>query len=1691
MGVYTHSASRAIYEQEIKKVGSNLTHSGSKAIYQQELAKASSQYTHSASKSVYEQELAKVTNKYTHSASKSVYEQELAKATKNNSTVSNAASTFTGGGGSSGTYSSGGSSGSNLTASSSDNSNSNNSSRSGSKASESGNGEAKPINNVLSNYDNEVVETESGSSGFASGLLETYKNGGAQGLVSNLTTSVSSYLNDKIQSLNKLASGFASGMLDKLGLSKYLDKFMEFGNKYFGDVMKMLGDMKNDALRQLQNAALNYISNIVEDLTANLLSTVYIPDSVFKLTIEGLYKAGADLAYNSHYLRDHCLARDWNETLKYVDEQYGLDYSPAYDELIADVETCSHGSCWKNLHYIFGKMYDHYKYIVKEIGKNTREVEKIIGGDISSLNEMTDEEFNTRFDDVTIAKIVALQGIIGDLTRNKTLIEETMVKGLKDLIVYSYTYVRASDIRKFFTDYPEILKPMYYGSTDNKYNQRFAFTGSDIEIMMPMHGDHKLTEADEAILNDVNSHINELSAAADEASKNATEYELRAKEAGFSLEDGYTIEGAKNKAAASISTLRKNVNQNQKDRYGTLSRTALTKGSNGVYKASMARYTMKNSKKDKVKYRSKDIDDVLEATMTYDNTWVDLRNKNIKTIYVLLANETIFGSEMMVNKAFYDRCKIPTATVLKTSLDKARGILGTSMLVQSMFDLSDAIDGSAYNYTKSVEDYLFDPSVNRSADSLAEVFGGAWKLTFEELNEPDIKDLKITGDLVEGEIVNPQDVASNHVVNNNTLEKINKMLDANLVAKRAIVNILRFASNIPMLNRRDIIIKWLYFFYNAMVSKGIDQAIRQRTLSSLVYYVFGKKGITDISEINGIFDYATTESLNDNIKVLAAISKLQLYEEAMRLEETEFKTTIIKLYKLAVDMMAREVEDIGFIKSLFKYDKEYLKTFFKASFYNEVDFLKSINSRDNLLYGIFYPHKDNLTEHFDGFDRTGIFGYSDSLKRIQFTNIIDGDWLSIAVTYNGTFFGGSDFAEKHGIKILDESTGTIVDTNITTGNWVSIFEYFKTTFFINSDDQLYYWNGSDVVYTGIDHISDWEFKTIKEISLILLCSKNNSGFKYFTNSRFNDGSTSGSGWKCQKIPGGHIVYPTKNPGYPYAITTSKAFKMLNGFDTYTHFANITHTMKQTVNPPQGATNPDGTPVKPTVTYTYTLYLFGGTRNNGILTYKSTSGSSNKFQFEKSNPETRFVDAVGSSSLAIPMNLTNTTICVVTDNKFVDVDFIISHASESTGGIAPVYPLDEDDSSTLRQFTSITKYQTCKSKVFFTDSTGSGNQNYYIDFGTSTVNDLDDSIDLNSGVFYEFDPNDTLYWKRNDGKGVYKFTNNSVVAMIDGADNDLTGWELTYAGGRLYATNTLTGKGVRTISGNKLVTTNIDSGFWKVGASDAKVFAMSYNNTNKGIRYCNRLAPTIEFIEIPAECTKYGDIGGFAYNSSRGIMYFGENRSALILNVGSIPYDVDGFIFPLYEYELQKRLSEIISNKLVIFSNIILSLLETNALLDDILNILNPIMDDMDDFYTSMLVSSNLFSNLLSYAEARSEFDIDDPYALDGILTDFILNYSYNKNRNDTTASFYASLVDRHGVSGSGPTNSSLEEIMARFNAGLINIKVFSNVTMAEKDGKMQEVSLLDSVGGDTTEFNKKYNWRTLEFMNCDENGDIY
>ena len=82
---------------------------------------------------------------------------------------------------------------------------------------------------------------------------------------------------------------------------------------------------------------------------------------------------------------------------------------------------------------------------------------------------------------------------------NVTLIkhvEQLMLVYFKSLIVHGYTYLNASSVQKFFSDFDTVLLPKYYGSTDDKYNGIYSFTQDDCLIMMPDYEGNDITKSD-------------------------------------------------------------------------------------------------------------------------------------------------------------------------------------------------------------------------------------------------------------------------------------------------------------------------------------------------------------------------------------------------------------------------------------------------------------------------------------------------------------------------------------------------------------------------------------------------------------------------------------------------------------------------------------------------------------------------------------------------------------------------------------------------------------------------------------------------------------------------------------------------------------------------------------------------------------------------------------------------------------------------------------------------------------------------------------------------------------------------------------------------------------------------------------------------------------------------------------------
>lgn len=1583
------------------------------------------------------------------------------------------------------------------------------------------------FNNSLSLYDNEVEETEKGKSGFVNNIM----SGGisaaslqdkAKNLASTVSGKVSTFLSDGIAKLNALASG-ALGKIP--GMESLLNRLNGFLGSKLGSLTNLLKTMLNDTMKQLENAAINYISNIIEDFTKNLVSSLFIPDKVFCETIKALYKTGADLAYDNHYIRKMALSRDWAHTLEYVDEQYGIKYNKEYKYLEDDIITCSSNSCAENLFYI-------YKKVIESIEEYKGERLNYLST-VNYIKETYPDDYTKRDD------YLDNLAVVNQLNNDISSMEEMLVSNLKILIINSYTYVSVSKIEKFFKDLPgNYLLPKYFGTTDDKYNRRFAFSEGDCKIMMPDFKTHQVTESDKRYLENVNNDRNALKEQAQnamfEASMNSNIYDITKDYVSNS-------EKIRLKVKEKVEIFRSNMSKTQMDRYGVLSPAAIKGGSTGVYKASRNRYPKQNDLPESVKYK-KNITGALgtgaKEFLYNDTEYITLNNKNIKEIYILLSSNAIFGNNRMVNEAFYQRCKIPTMTTLKSSFDKIKGIVGTTIGVQAMFDIQDAIDRTAYDYTRTVEGFLLDPKVN--IDDIKNAFGA---LTFQtdesidELNVPtDENGIPIYRNNVLTDVNGvPITPGSVNVSNPTTVSEMNSFLDTNPAINQEIVAIIRYAANIPMTTMRDTIIKWLTYFYNFMNKKGIANASISHSFLELSSYVFAATDITEPTGLVKLFNSSTKESLLENIKVLVFIYKSYVASKAMKLDEIAEKDTIANLFYLCMSMFAREISDIGFVKSLLEYDKEFLKTYLKSYYWNEINFLKGINDRSRLDYKMFYPYKDKLTTRFEGFDKFGIFGFNENLERLQYTNVITGDWKVIFNSTKGMFFGGTENTKSNGIKRLNPDKTEIISTNISDGNWIDIFEFYGIVFFVRDTDELYYWTGNRIESTGITDYSNWEVKGIDAYSVILLLGKNNNGLRRWNNGSFLAVTNNGDGWFIQKCNYfGHVVYPTNNVGNPVFVNRSKQFSILNLTDRFTYVAETTRTVTVTAQVQEQQKDPvTNTTITVEVTKTKSstaYYVFLGTHSNGLKIYSSTDSTNAAAltHYTESNP---LRDIPG---LVIPNYVSKDSIHYIRNDGEYNATFVTS-LHTSAGQVTSetqiqIYPeqleLEVENNTKLKAFNNVTLMRLTPRNFLVHDSGDNKNYNKVIE--TNTIYDFDSTKDISNGEYYVFDPNETVYWKFNNVKGLYRVDNNNFTPLMNENDIEKTGWKMYYLNNKLFATNFDEPLGIRVYNNGVFTETNIAAGYWILGCSSKRYFALSTKNTNMGIKVCGLKSTSYDFTEIPKTNITYGDYSGIAFDKESNKIFIGAERSDLLMNLDMVNYDVDAFIYPLHEYVLQQLISYIVSDKLTALTDFIIMMIEngldsfilSSVLNEKLMNITvngktlrsvlmtvsdetfinklnstsNPlnkaryildnihkfsqllpyqtpieeflqenrnfvdifgIMNQMEAFSRDMQRKSALYTELLTHAEAKREFDMGDTKAIDSIILDFLNNIRFNGNIEE----YYNAL--------------------ARYKGD--NIKIYGLVDY-DRDGNQI------TIDKNSPEYKREHYYDSVEFMNSDEDG---
>ena len=1574
-----------------------------------------------------------------------------------------------------------------------------------------------PISNAFSNYDN-VIKPQDKQDGFLNKLS------------SKFTNSLGFFSSDDIKLSNKLASIGA-----KIDIKGKLGKLGNLASGVMQQSMSMIGDMLKDTTVQLLNVGKSFLLNTVDDLISNIKKSLYIPDEIFCKTLQGLYYAGADLAYMEHYIRISCLKNDWSKSLEFVDNEYEISYNITYKNLERDLNYCVKNSCWKNTHYIFKELYKYY--IVLESEANTIKYKhKAYYSDPTDKNDPLYEQKvkaakEARQSETYRAEVRELI----DLERDIKTYENIFLKSMKNLIVYSYTYMNPSALKSFFNDFPLILKPKYIGTTDDRFSKSYRFTTSDMNIMAPFHTTNKMTENDKWAMN-LNKTANadlgdstKADTAAKQASANAAavdSYMAAMNKGGKASREAKNLV-SKIQTNEKIAKFRNDFTAKQAERSNALQKTAITKGSAGVYKDSRARYPQ-NKDKTVVKYRKTNLGSLLNNAFNDSDKMTEPRNKNFKQIYVYLASNEIFGKDRMVNENFRERCEYKTSQALTQGLDKIKGVLGASPSTQGLFDASDAINGSAYKYLLKVEKFLFNPKENTS---ILNFFDNYMDIVNDFTLKDMIDDLEVLDAItkqqeeVEKE-TNTQTSGSgganigtegidNSFVQHNSYdsvvdftkrieEELESLLEKDFEAQKLINIDFAFIDNIPMVTKRNLLVKYIKFYYEELTNSNIQQDEISTYFATLIFNVFGISGHTNTDKIYLLFDNTTNELLTRAIKIMCMVYRLGNIKKFISCEKSNFANIFSKEYAIMGGMLCRDVRNIGFTKAIYNYDRQYLQTLTRQAYDSRRSYLSKISSKDSPMFKDFWSGLDVTSHYYKGFNRSGILGWDDEEQRIKYTEYETNDWNDVKCTYNnGTFVAGNDFTQSQGIKRWDDKSDELFDTNITSGTW-EIYNTHKQTFFrdVNNKHAIYYWNGSNIVPTNIDNSDEYELIETPNECVILASKNSNNGIMYWDNSskEFVQVDNYGGDFVYQKVLNGCCLYSkTRNSGV-YVCDSNKLYKIehvnciVNTVSDAEGTLNLSIT---TTTSEEGSSSGSQGGQSTSTTTSITIYVYH-------LLIGAKDGSYHAFSYNESkNYPTEMVGEKLSSFNNVNVGFTkrsNGDFYAVTPTSINYVSLKLSDSKSVNGGVSSSNLGYIDSSDFTKNFINANITQKivnyidiqCVSNGIF--GLNSQSEEQYWEFtdenhigSTVTLPAIKEDIseikfkDLRDLFVYATTKTNILYFDKNNIEGL-KFTE------ILNPDDQVEGWFFEYINDdSIFMLNYQNKKGVRYYSKNSHVamTTNINEGKWKVNKTRNKFIAMSYDGTNKGIRCADYNTNSCTFVNLEPKTISIGDYSSSDYNTKKNKLFITTLRNNSTMNVYDIKYDIDEFIYTLDTYKMQNLLTNLFNDSTESTALNVVELLKNNKVftkqdekgnislpkpegmvtLSELLNILNLAYKESDSMIASAITSSGLFTDMLTYAEAQYEFDINDEKAKAKIAAALLLLYSA---REDGEGDYDSS------------ENRSMKyyEILARYRASERKMIIQNNTDFSTGDKISEEVG--------SSDWNKRYDHGSMDFMDSDD-----
>lgn len=340
---------------------------------------------------------------------------------------------------------------------------------------------------------------------------ESKKNQKIDEITTELSSTVKSY-GEKLK--NKFNFGGVlsklQNALDKLGNLPFGDKLKALAKSFLSSQLSKFKKLAEESAASAWRAAKAMAKSMVDKVLNMVLTRIYLPDIVYLMTIQSLYKIGSNLEYNDNYARKKALAADYVLSVAWIDETIGLSYSlisnPSRTK--SEINKTTKGSCVKIFDYMLEYLYYENKTVLRNIKSYEYQI-KLLKNDIKTHESVIDaleEEYSKekttedRREELKVLikleeqSIKSIEDDIKNIEEEKQVWDDydysyknTLASSFKSLIVNSVGNLTKDLLAEYIHKYN--VKPAWFGDYDPDFNGRYKFTASDVNYMAPFYNE--------------------------------------------------------------------------------------------------------------------------------------------------------------------------------------------------------------------------------------------------------------------------------------------------------------------------------------------------------------------------------------------------------------------------------------------------------------------------------------------------------------------------------------------------------------------------------------------------------------------------------------------------------------------------------------------------------------------------------------------------------------------------------------------------------------------------------------------------------------------------------------------------------------------------------------------------------------------------------------------------------------------------------------------------------------------------------------------------------------------------------------------------------------------------------------------------------------------------------------------------